>query len=180
MKLVMPVPPVIKYCRPLFPVQLTLPSPTSMPGPDTTFRTMAPCCLHSRPQITGFFIQSPCKRGNIIQQLQQRIPRHTLRKCIGTINEKNCPPAKIFLLFLSGSLFLSENFASCYRMLWVGHSHFSPAPCQNIQEIKPTSIPCLQKRETCTNSYHKLGSQPHYKSRIPPACILSNHESFLH
>lgn len=90
------------------------------------------------------------------------------------------PSKNFYLLFLPGSLFLSENFASCYRMLWVGHSHFSPTPCQNIQEIKPTSIPCLQKRETCTNSYHKLGSQPHYKSHIPPACILSNHESFLH
>lgn len=90
------------------------------------------------------------------------------------------PQQRVYLLILPSPLFLSENFASYYIMLWVGHSHFSLAPCQNIQKIKPTSIPCLQKKRIRTNSYHKLGSRTHYKSHIQPACILSNHESFLH
>ena len=104
-------------------------------------------CL-ARPQITGFFIQSPCIRGNIIYQLQHRILQHTLwGNALGLSMEKNCSPIKDFyLLFLPSSLFLSANFAACYRMLWVGYSHFSPALCQNLQEIKPTSIPCLRKR----------------------------------
>lgn len=91
MKLVMPVPCVIKDCRPLFPIRLILPLPASMPRPDTTFRTLAPCCLYFRPQITGFFIQSPCIRGNTVQQLQQRIPRHILGKCIGHSWQRTVP-----------------------------------------------------------------------------------------
>lgn len=92
-----------------FPAQLILPSPVSMPGPDTTFRTMAPCCLYSRPQITGFFIQSPCIRGNIIYQLQHRILQCTpWGNALGISTEKNCPPAKIFIFSFYQAPYFSQ------------------------------------------------------------------------
>lgn len=145
-----------------------------MPEPNTTSRTVAPCCLHIRPQITGFFIQSLSTEGHAAEDSQPH-PWNTQwgRQWKRTIFSGN------FIFCLLSSSFPSENVASCSRMLWVGHSYFSPALCQSPQKKKTDLNIMFTKERQCMNSYRILGLQPH-KSHIQPDCILSNHESCLH
>lgn len=163
----MSIPCITKYRGLLFLLQNVLPSLASMPGPDTTFRAMAPCCVYAKPQITGFFIQSPsigeyCAATSNSAEAAQA----TLGKCMGTISGKERSPRKDFIfssyqapISLGKLCLLLENALGRTFTLLI-----RTMPGLSIN--KPTSIPCLQKKETCTNSHHKLRSQPHYKSHI--------------
>lgn len=110
-----------------FPSSPTSSSLVRMPRPNTTSRTMAPCCLQTRPQITGFFIQSL----SIRRHYRREFPATPLGTCSGNANGKELSSVEIFIFCLLNSLFPSENVASCSIMLWVGYLYFSLALCHS-------------------------------------------------
>lgn len=146
MKLGKPMSCVIEHCHPLFSVQPLLPSLASTPRPDTTFQNHGSLLSTLQAPNTWFLYPITLNKREYCLAIKQRIPRHSLGKCIGTISGKEPSPSKDFVCWFSQAHYLPENFAPSYIMLWLEQSHFSLALCQNIQEIKPTSIPCLQKR----------------------------------
>lgn len=111
MEVVWPTSSVSKHCCALS-LQPTFPPPVRMPKPNTTSRTVAPCCLHTRPQITGFFIQSLQQRG-----IQQKIPSHTPGNMQREWQWKRIAFCWDFIFCPLSSSFPSENVAPCSRML---------------------------------------------------------------
>lgn len=66
------------------------------------------------------------------------------KNALGTSVEKNW--AKVLSSLPTKLLFLSESVAFYYILLWVRHSHFSLAPCQDMQKINLLQF-CVYKRK---------------------------------